>query len=226
MAKFLRNLDKKKISDIIYSVFRIQEYLTHIHNINYPKVDSCIYAIWHSNLCCVHGLPNRDRVNIMISRSRDGEIISNVVRNMGYKVVSGSKGKKGATEATLQMITELKNGNYGAIMVDGPNGPAKVCKDGVIKIAKLSGAPIVPVCWYSNNPTLLKFPTWDKFQLPVFNTYLVNVYGEPIYVDKDNTDEQDEEIRLKLEKSLQQIEDYAPKAFKDTYWFGIWKKKK
>lgn len=226
MVRFLHNLDREKISDIIYSIFKIQEHFTDIQNVNHPDVTSCVYAMWHAHQCCVHGVPNREKVNIMISRSRDGAIISKVCEKWGFKVVHGSKGKKGSTEATLQMITELKNGNCGAIMVDGPSGPAKVCKDGVVKIAKLSGAPIVPVYWYSTNPTFLKFPTWDEFRIPFFSTHLINLYGEPIYVDKDNTDEQDEQVRLKVEKALAELEKQAPQAYRDTFRFGIWKKKK
>ena len=111
-------------------------------------------------------------------------------------------------------------------MVDGPHGPAKVCKDGVVKIAKLSGKPIVPVFWYSPNPTFLKFPTWDKFRIPFFSTHLINLYGEPIYVDKNNTDEQDEQVRLKVEKALEELEKQAPQRYKEVFRFGIWKKKR
>ena len=227
MVKFLENnLNRDKISKLVYKVFRFQEHFTDIVNVNHPEIESCVYAMWHAHQCCVHGVPRRSDTSVMISRSRDGEIIANVVEKWGFKVVRGSKGKKGATEATLQMIDELKNGNCGAIMVDGPKGPVKKVKDGVIKIAKLSGQPIVPVYWYSPNPTFLKFPTWDEFRIPLFSTHLINLYGEPIYVDKDNTDEQDEELRLKLEQSLLELEKRAPIEHKKVFRFGIWKKKK
>ena len=227
MVRFLQNLDREKISDAIYKIFKIQELFTYIQNVDYPEnVGSCVYAMWHAHQCCVHGFPSRSKVNIMISRSRDGEIIAKVCEKWGFKVVRGSKGKKGSAEATLQMINELKHGNYGAIMVDGPHGPAKVCKDGVVKIAKLSGKPIVPVFWYSPNPTFLKFPTWDKFRIPFFSTHLINLYGEPIYVDKNNTDEQDEQVRLKVEKALEELEKQAPQRYKEVFRFGIWKKKR
>lgn len=226
MVRILSNLDWTKMSEIVYKIFRFQEHFTDIQNVDHPQVDGCIYAMWHAHQCCIHGVPNREKVNIMISRSRDGGIIANVCEKWGFKVVRGSKGKKGATEASLQMINELKQGNCGAIMIDGPSGPAKVVKDGVIKIAKLSGKPIVPVYWYSENITFLKFPTWDEFRIPCFSTHLINLYGEPIYVDKNNSDEQDEQVRIKLEKSLLDLEQQAPTAYKKVFRFGIWKKRK
>lgn len=226
MVRVFHNIDTKKVADIIYAIFKMQSYMTFFENVNHPEVKSCVYAIWHAHQCCAYGLPDRGNVYVMISRSRDGNIIASVTERLGLKVVHGSKGKKGATEATLQMITELKNGKRGAIMVDGPNGPAKVCKDGIVKIAKLAQVPIIPVYMYSANPTCLKFPTWDKFRLPFSFTNLINLYGEPIYVDKNNTEEQDEQIRLRVEKSLEELEKQAPRKYKEVYRFGIWKKKK
>ena len=61
----------------------------------------------------------------------------------------------------------------------------------------------------------------------ILDNYDTNLFEiTPVYVDKNNTPEQDEEIRLKVEKSLAELEEKAPQAFKDAYWFGIWKKKK
>ena len=135
MVRVFHNIDTKKVSDFIYAIFKLQSYMTFFEGVNHPDVKSCVYAIWHAHQCCAYGLPDRGNVYVMISRSRDGNIIADVTERLGLKVVHGSKGKKGAAEATLQMITELKNGKRGAIMVDGPNGPAKVCKDGIVKIA-------------------------------------------------------------------------------------------
>src|SRR5574344_1218592 len=222
MVRFMQNLNMEKVSHLVFRLFKIQEIFTHITNVDFPNTEPCIYAMWHAHQCCAHGFPNRNKVNILISRSRDGQIIADVVERWGFKVIRGSKGKKGSTEATLQMITELKNGNCGAIMVDGPHGPVHVVKDGVVKIAQLAGVPIVPVYWYSTNLTFLKFPSWDNFRLPFFDTNLINLYGDPIYVDKDSSNEQIEEARLKVEKSLEELEKKAPKAYREAYWFGLW----
>ena len=109
------------------------------------------------------------------------------------------------------------------MMVDGPRGPARVAKDGAIKIAKLAGVPIVPVYWYSSNFNFIKFPSWDELRMPILNTNLINIYGEPIYV-KENDDE--EEKRKELQNSLENLEKTAPKAFDEVYKFGLWKKRR
>lgn len=49
----------------------------------------------------------------------------------------------------MQMLSRLKEGECVGIMVDGPNGPLHKVKNGAIKLAQMSGAPIVPAHWYS-----------------------------------------------------------------------------
>lgn len=214
------------LAKLVYVAFRIQEPFTRIKEVNNPEIKPCIYAMWHAHQCCIHGIKDKKNLNVLISRSIDGEIIARTVEKWGFKVVRGSKGKKGAIEATMQLIDRLKNNECIAMMVDGPSGPAFKVKEGVIKIAKMSGAPIVPIYWYSEDPSFLKLPSWDSFRYPFFYTRLLNLYGEPIYVNPDNTDEQDEEVRIQLQNSLNELAQKAPAIYKDVHKFRLWKKKK
>ena len=223
MVKLLDGKNINKVSTLVFRILKLQELFTRIIEVNNPQKMPCIYAMWHAHQFCIHGIPNRDKLHVLVSRSRDGEIIADVVEKWGFKTVRGSKGKKGAVEASMQMISILKSGENCAMMVDGPRGPAKVAKDGVIKIAKLAGVPVVPVYWYSNNFTWAKFPSWDELRCPVFATNLINIYGEPIYIPHDGDKE---EARQKLQKSLEDLEAKAPQAFDEVYKFGIWKKQK
>lgn len=216
-----------KLTDFVTAFFRFQQHFTHIVPVNFPQIGPCLYAMWHNNQCCVYGLPDKSNTNVLVSRSKDGEIVANAIeRAFGFKTIRGSKGKKGAVEATMQMIEALKKGENGAIMVDGPKGPVYVAKDGVVKIAKLAGVPIVPVVWYSNNFNLIKFNSWDRLQVPLLDVRLINLYGEPIYIPKDSDEQSDEQYRLKLENSLLELLNRAPEEYKKVYWHGLWKRRK
>ncbi len=225
MVRILDGKNTNKVSHLVFRVLKFQELFTRILEVNNPDKMPCIYAMWHAHQFCIHGIRHRSKLHVLVSRSRDGEIIADVVERWGFKTVRGSKGKKGAVEATMQMISILKNGENCAMMVDGPKGPARVVKDGVIKIAKMAGVPIVPVYWYSKNPTFAKFPSWDEMRCPIFSTNLINLYGEPIYVPQDGDALAEEQARLELQKSLENLEKEAPKAFDEVYKFGIWKRK-
>lgn len=212
------------LSGAVYRLFRILERMIEIRNVNYPKQESkVIFAMWHSDQCCLHGIPyeKRKNVGILISKSGDGEIIARVVDKWGFDLVRGSQDKgmrkKGGVRATMEMIEKLNEGKNVAIMVDGPAGPVHEIKNGVIKVAKHTGAAIIPVVWYSPNKSLFKLPTWDKFEIPLGFTKLVNLYGEPIYVPEDNTPEQDKEVKERLKNALFDLEEKAPEAFKEAY---------
>lgn len=210
------------LAKLVYILFRIQEPFTLIKEIENPEAKPCIYAMWHAHQCCIHGIRDRKNLNVLISRSVDGEIIARTVSKWGFKVVRGSKGKKGSVEATMQLIDALKRNECIAMMVDGPKGPAFEAKEGVIKIAKMAQAPIVPLYWYSPNRNFLKIPSWDTMRYPFGFTQLLNLYGEPIHVPADSTDEQDEQIRLKLQEELDKLAQKAPKIWKEVYKFRLW----
>ncbi len=223
MVRILDGKNTEILSKIVFKFFRIQGIFTRILEVDNPNIVPCLYTMWHAHQFCIYGLPNRANTNVLISRSKDGDVIADAVEKLGFKTIRGSKGKRGAVEASMQMIDALKNGENCAMMVDGPKGPVRVVKDGAIKIAKLTGAPIVPVYWYSKNFTWVKFPSWDAMRCPIFATNLINVYGEPIYVSPDGDEE---EARQKLQRSLEELEQKAPKAFDEVYKFGIWRRKK
>lgn len=208
------------LSNLVYVAFRIQKPFTRIKEVNNKEMKPCIYAMWHGHQCCIHGIEDKKNLNVLISRSVDGEIIARVVEKWGFKTVRGSKGKQGSVEATMKLIERLKNNECIAMMVDGPSGPRYKAKNGVIKIAKMSGAPIVPVIWYSPDKSLLKLPSWDEFRYPLFYTRLMNFYGEPIYVNKDNTPDEDNEVKHQLQAALLDLEAKAPDE-----WKKVWKNK-
>ncbi len=224
MVRLLDGENVGRVSNLVYRIFRLQEFFTHIVEVNHPDgVSPCIYAMWHCHQMCIHGVQNRSKLNVLISRSRDGEIIARVVEKWGFKTIRGSKGKQGAVEATMRMIDALKAGENCAMMVDGPKGPPRIVKDGVIKIAKMAQVPIIPIFWYSENFNFATFPSWDKLRMPLLDVRLINIYGEPIYVPQDGDEE---EARLKLQASLEELEQLAPEAYKEVYQWGLWRKKR
>lgn len=223
------HIDSKKAikwaSGGVYTLFRILERMIEIRNVNYPEQENnLVFAMWHAQQCSLHGIPlkKRKNVNILISRSDDGEIIAQVVHKWGFNTVRGSKDnkgerRKGGMQATLQMIDRLKDGQNVAIMVDGPAGPYHEVKNGVIKVAKKTGAAIIPMTWYSPNKSLLRLPTWDKFEIPMGFTKIVNLYGAPIYISEDADVEEDIRVKQQLKDALLDLEKKAPEAFKEAY---------
>ena len=187
--------------------FGFQIPLTKFIHINKPDTSGrFIAALWHAHQCSLYGFKEViNRVNILISPSNDGQIITNACERLGYKVIRGSKGRQGASKSVFKMLDALNNGDIVTVMIDGPRGPKHVVQPGVIELAKLSGVPIIPMIWYSPSKNFLKFNSWDEFRVPVGFCKVINLYGEPIYVDKNVTDEEFEQKRLEVQNKLEEL---------------------
>lgn len=224
MVRLINKDNADFFATLVYGTLRMQQPFTNIKEINNPLKAPCIYAMWHCHQCCIHGIEDKANLNVLISNSIDGEIIARAVEKWGFKTVRGSTGRKGAVGATLAMLDRLKSGECGAMMVDGPRGPARQVKGGVVKIAKMSGAPIVPVFWYSPQWSFLKLKSWDEMRFPFGPTRMINLYGEPIYVPSDSPDENDKDYMLQIQASLEELEKQAPSVYDEVTKAKLWKK--
>lgn len=222
MVRLINKKNMYYIADGIFAWMKVQDKMTFIVEYNNPGITPCVYVMWHGNQFCVHGLPDRNNINILISTSKDGEIVSRICRNFGYQTCRGSSKRKGSVSGTLQLISKLKNGENIAIMVDGPSGPIHSVKHGAVTVAREAGVPIIPVHWYSSDFTFFEFPTWDKMTCPFGPVWILNTYGEPIYTD-GKTDEQTAD---EIKESLLNLEKLAPARYKEAKKLKLWKKKK
>ena len=200
-----QKLKIKILSFLASMLFRFVGIGLKIKPINYPEVPQFIVALWHAHQCVLYNIKNPQHLNVLVSQSNDGQIVATATEAMKIKTIRGSQGRRG-TEATLKLIEKLEQGENIAITVDGPKGPNRVVKKGVINIAKISQVPIIPVSWYSTDKSFLKFNSWDEFRFPFGWSFTVALYGEPIYVPSDCDDEKIEFYRKKLEDELHRLE--------------------
>jgi lysophospholipid acyltransferase (LPLAT)-like uncharacterized protein len=144
-----------------------------------------LWALWHETILLGTWHHRHRGVHVMISASRDGELIARVAKGLGYTPVRGSS-SRGGREAAQELVEAVKAGSNAAITPDGPRGPRRTCQPGVVKIAKLSRRPVVPFgfaaerCW--------RLRSWDRFILPKPFSRCVFVYGEPVAVDPGGDD--------------------------------------
>lgn len=148
---------------------------------------------------------------IMISASRDGDFVSAVVSRIGWVPIRGSSSRRGM-EALKEMIEGVKTYRIGAHIVDGPQGPPRVIKAGLITLAQQTGAAIIPIYISYEKPHV--FGSWDRFMIPKpFSRVLIRI-GPPVYVPQEPlSNKQFEKIRLDIEQRM--IQGYAEA---DSYW--------
>lgn len=164
-----------------------------------------IFALWHNRIFCAcyinrYVIKSSIPVSMLTSASKDGAMLATIAQNYGMRAVRGSSRRRGVA-GFRDMMRELSEGCHMCITPDGPKGPLYSCHPGVIKLASMSGVPIVPVkvryskCWRAK--------TWDRFIVPIpFSRVEMIPACEPFYVPRDLSDAELETWCHRLENLL------------------------
>ena len=164
-----------------------------------------LFACWHQRLFGGFFVPRffQWKPCIMISQSRDGDLISKIVSRLGWIPVRGSSTRGGA-RALRVMAQNVKKNRIGAHIVDGPTGPARIVKPGLTALARSANAVICPAvvsyqsAWTANS--------WDRFLVPKPFTRVLIRFGSFFNVPDDADRNLLEAIRLQVEQHM--IEAY------------------
>lgn len=146
------------------------------------RLAPAVHALWHAELLPLMLVYAPCRMATMISHHRDGEIAARVVEALGSRAVRGSS-SAGGGEALRQMEDLGRDGWPLAITTDGPRGPARVSKPGVVRLAAATGRPIVPVG--ARPVTGWRLRSWDRFIVPRPFTTVHVEFAPPIHVPPD-----------------------------------------
>jgi len=167
-----------------------------------------IFAAWHNRLFLVPYLfrrwwPGR-KVAVMVSASKDGEKLAQVLEKFDIVCVRGSSSRRGK-EALLEMTRYVDEGFDAGITPDGPRGPKYRVAEGVISLAQVTGVPIIPISYRPSWKISLN--SWDGFMIPLPFGRVTLYTGEPLIVPCDADDQLREDKRLELENTLKALSE-------------------
>ena len=168
--------------------------------------ENFVVTIWHNRLLflpAVFPKAARVRTKAVISASRDGQFVTDIIRKFGLEAVRGSSSRKGANaqRGALKAINE----NWHVVFTpDGPRGPKYYMHPGPVHLASATGRRIAPVSVNSSRYWELK--SWDNFQIPKPFSTLTVLIGEALEVPPElSTKEELEEWRQKAEDKLMEV---------------------
>ncbi|MGD2135025.1 MAG: lysophospholipid acyltransferase family protein [Gemmatimonadales bacterium] len=145
-----------------------------------------IFALWHASLLAPLWHRRGQGIALLVSRSRDAAPLARAARVWGYRVVGGSS-SRGAFAGLRSLVRTVRAGRPVAITPDGPRGPARCAKPGVLAAARLTGALVVPVGVASSAEW--RAASWDGFRVPHPFARVRIVYGRPVAVADGDTNE-------------------------------------
>lgn len=173
-----------------------------------------IFVTWHGRLMMVPcAWPGTTPLHLLASRHGDGEMIARAMRHFGMIMVRGSTHRperqrdKGGAAAMREMLASLKQGHSVGITPDGPRGPAMRLSAGVVALARLSGAPIVPVAVCPGRYYVLD--TWDRFHFALPFSKGAIVIGDPITIERKIDGPAQEAARRQVEAALMEVTERA-----------------
>jgi lysophospholipid acyltransferase (LPLAT)-like uncharacterized protein len=136
-----------------------------------------VYACWHGQLLPLLWHHRGCGAVLLISRSRDGDLIARVASHFGFRAVRGSS-SRGATSALRELARELAAGHSVAVQPDGPRGPARVASPGFVAAAQTAdGVPIL--CVGCDSPHAWHAPSWDRMLVPLPFARVTVAYSDP-----------------------------------------------
>ncbi len=166
------------------------------------KDETYLITLWHDRLFTSAVVAKRfinRPITALISTSKDGGWLVAFFKLMGIKAVRGSSSKRGAA-ALMSLTRAVRAGDCAGVTPDGPKGPRRECKTGVVALAKLTQRPFLLMGISYHRAVRLN--SWDAFAIPLpFSR--VDVTLEVVPVPAEN--QTDEQVAQAIQKKLTAI---------------------
>ncbi len=170
-----------------------------------------ILTTWHSEAFLLALARPRGAVfDVMVSRAGDGELISRALRKLGNGTVRGAGStdpsrmfEKGSVAAFRGIKAALDKRHNVVMTADFDARTHGTVSPGVVALGRLTQRPIVPVVLVTGNR--LRLRSWDRTSLNLPFGRAAFVYGDAILVPRHATQNELEEKRLEIERSLAAI---------------------
>jgi lysophospholipid acyltransferase (LPLAT)-like uncharacterized protein len=150
----------------------------------YDAREPHVFLLWHEALLPLLWQHRHQGIAIVVSAAREGRYLSDFAASLGYRSLPGSS-TRGGTRALLGAVRELRAGRAVAFTPDGPRGPRREIKPGVIAAAQRGGAPIVPL--HAEADRAWRLHSWDRFMIPKPGARVWITYEHPFEVAPGET---------------------------------------
>ena len=151
-----------------------------------------------SPIVCLGGM----RAYAVASRHKDGRMMAKLQRLFGLKSIYGST-SEGGISVLREGVRVLRRGDHSmCLSPDGPGGPSLRVQEGALYFAKMTGAPIIPVCYSCSRSWFQK--RWDRYLVALPFSKITCKLAEPIFIDSKISAEDFEKVRKHVEDIMVQ----------------------
>ena len=195
---------------LLYCTLRSEHLQQHFEQRAWHGDTPVLLAVWHGRALYFLHRYQHQRLTTLVSHSKDGEFVSQVLQRFGVHVTRGSSSRGGA-QGLMEIVRKVHSGYHAAFTPDGPRGPRYTVQPGIVAVAKTTGAAILPVTYSARWKKV--FRSWDAFLMPLPFSRVVVVYGEPIYVPATTSPTVFQAKQHEVETNLRHITEMADHYF-------------
>ena len=138
-----------------------------------------VFVLWHEAILPLLWHQQHKGISIVVSQGREGRYIGDYASGLGYRLLSGSS-SRGGPRALLGAVRSLEEGFPVAITPDGPKGPRREMKPGVVQAAQRAGSLVVPL--HAIATPVWEVGSWDRMVIPKPRAEVLVGYGEPFRI--------------------------------------------
>jgi lysophospholipid acyltransferase (LPLAT)-like uncharacterized protein len=164
--------------------------------------EAVVFVTWHGRLLPLLYLYRSRGIVMLVSQHRDGEYLARIGRRLGYDAVRGSS-TRGGYPALRALVRKIRDGRSLAITPDGPQGPREQFKAGALQVARITGAPVIPVMAGARRAWWIE--GWDRFLVPKPFARIRVAVGKPQRIPRDSSVGDLEGYAERLQRILQEL---------------------
>lgn len=189
---------------LLFRTLRIR-YLSATPNTNPYSNDGkegFIYCVWHDAITFPMFAGRHVRTFALVSRHQDGSHLASGLKMLGIGLVRGSSGRSGAN--AIREVMRLPTNSHLVVTPDGPRGPRRQTKPGLVFLASHCGRSIVPTAFSAAR--FWRIPgKWTDLSIPKPFSKVYALSGPPIAVPKGSTEAELESIHLRLQSEMDRL---------------------
>jgi lysophospholipid acyltransferase (LPLAT)-like uncharacterized protein len=141
-----------------------------------------VFSVWHDAMVFSIFAGRHARSVALVSKHQDGSFLARGLAMLGIGIVRGSSGRWGAS-AMRRLLLVSRDRNV-VITPDGPRGPRRQAKPGMVFLASRSGRAVVPAGFAAVSSWRIR-GNWTDLEIPKPFTTIYYLTGEPISVPAD-----------------------------------------
>jgi lysophospholipid acyltransferase (LPLAT)-like uncharacterized protein len=165
-----------------------------------------LFSLWHDSILIPLAHKCRLRANnisALASRHQDGMYLVEFMNHIGVRSIRGST-NHGGVRALRELIREA-NHSHIFITPDGPRGPRRVMKDGILFLASQTGLPITPVASTCLNGWSIQ-GSWTDLAIPKPFSRTVCIVGPAISIPPDLSRDDLDLCRERVQREMDRLE--------------------